>query len=140
MLYAHIKDLAKRCQTIYPLTQQVAEKVHAYTQPRVTGVGSRVKDLVDILLIAELRRMDGQALRQALEATFGKRETHALPSHLPDPPSTWATPFRRLAEETGLAYQTLTDAGEAAQRFLDPVLRGETIGMWDPVTWSWQPP
>jgi hypothetical protein len=123
----------------YPLTQQVAEKVHAYTRPRATGEASRVKDMVDILLIAELRQMDGQALAQALQATFDTRKTHASPLHLPDPPSMWAAPFRRLAEETGLDYQTLTEAGEAARRFLDPILRGEAVGVWDPLTWSWQP-
>ncbi len=123
----------------YPLPQQIAEKVHAYTRPRATGEGSRVKDMVDILLIAELRPMHGQALAQALQATFDTRTTHALPLHLPNPPSTWAAPFRRLAEETGLGYQTLTGASEAARRFLDPVLRGETFGLWDPMTWSWQP-
>jgi hypothetical protein len=123
----------------YPLTQQVAEKVHAYTRPRATGEGSRVKDLVDILLIAEFRQMHGQALAQALQATFDTRKTHTLPSRLPDPPSTWAAPFRRLTEETGLGYQTLGSAGEAAHRFLDPILRGESVGMWDPMTWSWQP-
>ena len=47
---------------------EVAEKVHAYTRPRATGEGSRVKDLVDILLIAELRQMDGPLLQQALQA------------------------------------------------------------------------
>jgi hypothetical protein len=83
--------------------------------------------------------MDGQALVQALQATFDARQTHAWPLHLPEPPSTWAAPFRRLAGETGLGYQALTDAGEAAQRFLDPILQGEPVGLWDPVTWSWQP-
>jgi hypothetical protein len=123
----------------YPLTQQVAEKVHAYTRPRATGESSRVKDLVDLLLIAGLRQMDGLVLHQAVQATFDTRRTHTVPPHLPDPPSTWAAPFRRLAEETGLGTRTLTDAGEAAHHFLDPVLQGEAIGMWDPMTWSWQP-
>ena len=123
----------------YPLTQQIAEKVHAYTRPRATGEGSRVKDLVDILLIAELRQMDGRLLQQALQATFDTRKTHALPTQFPDPPSTWSAPFRRLAEETGLGYRMLSDASEAAQVFLDPVLRGWEAGKWDPVTWSWAP-
>ena len=134
--FAGIQPTAIPC---YPLTQQVAEKVHAYTRPRATGEGSRVKDLVDILLIAELREMDGQLLQQALQATFDTRKTHALPAQFPDPPSTWSTPFRRLAEETGLGCRTLGDASEAARVFLDPVLRGEVAGKWDPVAWSWTP-
>jgi hypothetical protein len=73
--------------------------------------------------------MDGRLLQQALQATSDTRKTHALPSQFPDPPSTWSTPFRRLAEETGLGYRTLADASEAARVFLDPVLQGEATGM-----------
>ena len=86
--FAGIQPTAIPC---YPLTQQVAEKVHAYTRPRATGEGSRVKDLVDILLIAELRQMDGRLLQQALQATFDTRKTHALPTQFPDPPPTWSS-------------------------------------------------
>ena len=123
----------------YPLTQQIAEKAHAYTRPHLAGESSRVKDLVDILLMAGIEQVDGRVLYQPLEATFNARKTHALPLHLPDPPATWSAPFRRLAEETGLGYRTLTDAGETARRFLDPVLQGKATGTWDPMAWSWQP-
>lgn len=136
LAFAGIPSVAVPC---YPLTQQVAEKVHAYTRPRATGRSSRVKDLVDILLIAELGEMDGQVLRQALEATFETRETDELPKLLPDPPAIWRAPFRRLAGETSLDYGTLHDAAEAAHHFLDPVLGNEARGVWDPVSWSWQP-
>jgi hypothetical protein len=136
LAFAGIPPTAVPC---YPLTQQVAEKVHAYTRPRATGQSSRVKDLIDILLIAELGKMDRQVLRQALEATFEARRTHKPPEHLPDPPPTWNAPFRRLAGETGLDCQTLPDAAEAARRFLDPVLGSGASGVWDPVAWSWQP-
>jgi len=123
----------------YPLTQQIAEKAHAYTRPHLAGESSRVKDLVDILLMAGIRQMDGLVLYHALQATFSARKTHALPLHLPDPPTTWSAPFRRLAEETGLGYRTLTEAGDAARGFLDPVLQGEATGTWDPMVWSWHP-
>jgi hypothetical protein len=42
----------------YPLSQQVAEKAHTYTRPHPTGQSSRVKDLVDVLLVAGLGPMD----------------------------------------------------------------------------------
>jgi hypothetical protein len=41
----------------YPLTQQVAEKVHAYTRPQATRRSSRVKELIDTVLIAELGKV-----------------------------------------------------------------------------------
>ena len=48
--FADIRSTVVLC---YPLTQQLAEKVHAYARPRPSGESSRVKDLVDILLIAD---------------------------------------------------------------------------------------
>lgn len=135
LAFAGIPPTAVPCS---PLAQQIAEKVHAYTRPRAGCQGSRVKDLIDILLIAELGQMDGQVLHQALQATFETYKTHELPDHLPDPPSTWMLPFRRLAGETGLDYRALGDAAEAACRFLDPALRVDVTGIWDPETWSWQ--
>jgi hypothetical protein len=124
----------------YPLPQQVAEKVHAYTRPHPGGPSSRVKDLVDILLIADLGPIDARALRQALEATYAGRRTHALPESLPLPPATWSVPFRSLAAEVGVEYRSLGDAIDAARRFLDPVLSGEATGTWDSVDQSWKAP
>lgn len=38
----------------YPVTQQIAEKLHAYTRPHKMGESSRVMDFIDIILMAEL--------------------------------------------------------------------------------------
>src|SRR3989304_2503695 len=42
----------------YPLTQHIAEKVHAYTQAHPTAQRTRVRDLVDLLLIASHATFD----------------------------------------------------------------------------------
>lgn len=60
----------------YPITQQIAEKLHAYTRPHVSGESSRVKDFVDILLLAELGRIDPDHLLRAIQA---RRSTSAKP-------------------------------------------------------------
>jgi hypothetical protein len=121
----------------YPVTQHIAEKLHAYTRPHLSGESSRVKDLVDILLIARMRAMDAAILLKALQATFEVRKTHPLPSMLPDPPAIWAAPFRRLAGEVGLEDDSLAGGAELAHRFLDPVLQGHASGAWDPHGWQW---
>lgn len=121
----------------YPLSQHIAEKVHAYTLSRLSGENSRVRDLVDILLMAELGQIQGQLLRRALQATFSVRNTHALPDRLPDPPEGWDAPYRRLAKEQNLNFATLPDAGQAAKAFIDPVLQSADSGLWGPLTWSW---
>jgi predicted nucleotidyltransferase component of viral defense system len=131
-------DIQPSVVPCYPMTQQIAEKVHAYTRPYATSESTRVKDWVDILLMAELGKIHGPTLLQALHATFNARGTHPLPMHLPKPSSGWSTTFRRLSREVGLGYHTLADASDAMTRFLDPVLQGEASGVWDPRAWKWQ--
>ena len=83
--------------------QQFAEKIHAYTLPRDENrSNSRVKDLVDLLLLIQSNELDRSRLRAALEATFKQRKTHLLPTKFPDPPSNWEKPFQQLAKEVGL--------------------------------------
>jgi hypothetical protein len=122
----------------YPMSQHLAEKVHAYTRPRDTGDNSRVKDLIDMWLIARAEPFQAAILRRAFLATFEARGTHSLPGHLPDPPRAWALPFRALMRSSGLAGQTLQMATDALCRFLDPVLQDQARGRWDPVAWGWR--
>lgn len=121
----------------YPITQQIAEKLHAYTRPYLSGQSTRVKDFVDILLLAELGAFDGESMFRAIEATFSVRQTHAIPTKLPPSPKEWSRPFRRMADEVGLDYTSLGEANEAAGHFLNPLLSGEMVGTWDPSIWSW---
>lgn len=84
-----------------PAPLQFAEKLHAYTLPR-TVPNSRVKDVIDMLLLIRLNILTLSTLRKALHQTFARRKTHAWPEYLPKPPIEWETPFQALAEECGL--------------------------------------
>ena len=121
-----------------PLPQHLAEKVHAYTRKYGPSgrESTRPKDLVDIVLIAKSESVDAAALRDALEQTFAHREQQPLPSSLPPPPSTWAVPYLRLAEEVGIATK-LDEAFAAAAEFLNPILAGVADGQWQPVRRVW---
>lgn len=107
------------------LEQHLAEKVHAYTRRYGNDrESSRPKDLIDILLIAELRELNSGRLRGALVRVFADRATHEMPHALPAPPEVWVAAYRHLAVEVGLA----TDMGDGfavARRLLDPVLAEE---------------
>jgi hypothetical protein len=122
----------------YPVTQQIDEKVHAYTRPHASGKSSRVKDFVDILLLAELGKIDSDHLYRAIQATFDARKTHLLPREIPDPPAEWSRSFYRLATEVSLGYQTLGEANIAIKAFLNPLLGEKSGGQWDPGFWSWR--
>ncbi len=122
----------------YPITQHLAEKVHAYTRPHPSGPSTRVKDLVDILLLAEAEPFDQSELSAALQTTFTYWGTHEPPWTLPNPTASWSTPFLRMSREVGLLYHSLGEAVAAARRFLNPVLQGGKGKFWNATTWSWQ--
>lgn len=87
---------------IISVEQQIAEKIHAYTLPRKTKVNSRVKDLIDILLLMDMRQLDSNKLAFVLDKIFKNRNTHSLPTFLPTPPIEWSSPYAAMAEECGL--------------------------------------
>lgn len=93
---------------VYPVETHIAEKLHAYTMPR-SRPNSRVKDLPDIALLSTAKPIDARRLRAALEQTFAFRATHVLPQAVPEPPSTWTTPYVAMAREDQLPWQTLSD-------------------------------
>ncbi|GAC1513510.1 MAG: hypothetical protein NVS1B3_18000 [Candidatus Dormibacteraceae bacterium] len=122
------------------LTQHIAEKFHAYSKVYgAQGVQStRVKDLVDLVLIATSAAVDAAELRAALSRTFKSRGGRQLPAEVPPPPNAWRVPHAKTAGEIGLP----TDLGAAhgvAAAFLDPVLTGRvTAGAWEPASQSWR--
>lgn len=99
---------------IISIEQQFAEKIHAYTLPRGDRLNSRVKDLIDILLLMRMRTLDLEKLSMNLQKVFKIRNTHTLPLELPTPPLGWIEPYSSLAEECGLeknlslAFQEIT--------------------------------
>lgn len=122
---------------VYPVETHLAEKLHAYTLPRVRP-NSRVKDLPDLALLATTGPLDATHLRAALEQTFGFRQTHELPVRLPAPPLAWLTRYADLAREDDLPWATLDDVTRAASEFLDPILAGVTRATWSPDAWVWR--
>ncbi len=123
---------------IYPVTTHIAEKLHAYTMPRLRP-NSRVKDLPDLALLATAQMIDARELRAALEQTFTCRNTHQLPSTVPAPPFTWEAPYAAMAREDQLVWPTLGDVTRAVKLFLDPALAGALNAVWNPVMWTWFP-
>ena len=123
---------------VYPRTSHIAEKLHAYTLPRMRE-NSRIKDLPDIALLASTGVIGASQLRAAIEATFRVRATQPVCARLPPPPPSWAAPYAAMAAQDRLPWATLDEVHGAASAFLDPVLGGQG-GTWSPATWSWLAP
>lgn len=92
--------------------QQFAEKLHAYGVPRDSDhPNSRVKDLVDMVLLLETGILDPAETLDTLISVFRRRGQSRLPTVLADPPSSWAIPFAAMASECGIS----TDLEEACK-------------------------
>ena len=135
LTFAGIKPSRVRC---YPPTSQIAEKLHAYTRPHKGREGTRVKDFVDILLIASFVPVRSKSLQRAIQATFQACASHEIPSSLPTPPVAWAVAYSRMARELRLSWNTLESAANSATAFLDPVLQDLARGGWHPSSWTWR--
>jgi hypothetical protein len=126
---------------ILPLEQHIAEKMHAYTR----GYGeeglvpsSRVKDLIDLVLIQGHTSPLAGRLRAALDGIFAGRGTHPLPTAFPDPPREWTAGYQQLARDVGLVPEMSTGC-RLVMGFLDPILRSSVSAnsRWNPTQTSW---
>lgn len=123
---------------VYPIETHIAEKLHAYTQPR-THPNSRVKDLPDLALLGTIRPLHSARLRAAIHATFEHRGTHPVPRAFPPPPEAWAPVYARMASMDRLPWLSVGEAAAVVVTLLDPVLAGAPVGTWSPGSWRWLP-
>ncbi|GAB3159777.1 hypothetical protein GCM10027059_06500 [Myceligenerans halotolerans] len=98
------------------LAQHLAEKFHALTKlfahPRPS---TRVKDLLDITLLAEAGLVEAEPLAHRLLAVFGARDAAAPLPDLPDPPAAWTEEYASMASEHDVAAGTLPAALDLAR-------------------------
>jgi predicted nucleotidyltransferase component of viral defense system len=124
---------------VVALEQHAAEKLHAYTGAYGPDgrESTRVKDLVDLVLIGELAELDAKRLSRVLAVTFEQRASEPLPDAVPSPPRSWARPYAELAREVGIATDIATGHAAAAG-LLDPVLGSDAEGRWNPQAQRWR--
>jgi predicted nucleotidyltransferase component of viral defense system len=96
------------------LAEQVAQKLHACTGPAAAG---RARDVLDILLIDTLGKLDYPATADAARRVFEERATHAFPPEFVMPQE-WRPELEALATELDFP---LTAASAIEQRFLEVI-------------------
>lgn len=85
------------------IEQQFAEKIHTYTLSRGDKINSRTKDLIDMVLLLNMRSLRPDVLFEAMQKVFKKRNTHPLPRKLETPPAEWEMKFIVMARECSLS-------------------------------------
>ncbi|MER5929359.1 nucleotidyl transferase AbiEii/AbiGii toxin family protein [Streptomyces sp. NPDC002054] len=98
--------------------QHFAEKLHALTRDYGDRPNTRVKDLVDLVLLAETGLLGDADLAKAVRHVFVVRATHSVPDVLPDPPPKWRDSYPELAEELATDILPTLDAAMALVRGL----------------------
>lgn len=93
------------------VARHAAEKTHAYARIYAhERPSSRVKDLVDLVLMIDHELIEASSYARALRTVFAERDASAPPGDLPTPPRDWDKPFALLASEIGLREHTLDEA------------------------------
>ena len=77
--------------------QQFAEKLHAYTLSGRAKPNSRVKDLVDIVLLLQRGGLKRKRIKESLDVVFFRRKTHDFPNNINPPPVNWRLAFEKMA-------------------------------------------
>jgi predicted nucleotidyltransferase component of viral defense system len=138
---SHLLDFADIAPVRVPtiaIEQHVAEKIHAYTRTYAADApSSRVKDLVDLVVIAHTTTIDADRLTHAINEIFQRRATHPVPEVLPPPPSDWEQGWHKLVADVP-ADEDLRGGHATAASFLNPVLNHELAsGKWNPEIGEW---
>lgn len=93
-----------------PIEQHFAEKIHAYSFPRDKRPFSRIRDLVDLIIIIEHGLPGKRLVSSAVEATFKRRGTHDIPKDLEIPPAALAGTYADMAQDCGVGKKTMAEA------------------------------
>lgn len=128
----HIPRLPSYDYCLYPVVDQVADKVCATLTEYSGKPSSREWDLVDLVVLATTENVDADKLQRALAAEARVRDL-APPDRFVTPPG-WG---RRYAKDAATVpactdYKTVDLAAVLIASFIDPVLRGDATGQ----TWS----
>ncbi|QIM15447.1 nucleotidyl transferase AbiEii/AbiGii toxin family protein [Leucobacter insecticola] len=123
---------------LYPVVDQIADKVSATLALYSGRSSSREWDLVDLVLLAATQPVDSDRLRHAIA-----RECKARGIDMPQTfqvPVSWGRRYAKEAKTVPACedFPTVEQARAFMSRFLDPVLGGSVKGMaWDPETRTW---
>lgn len=124
---------------LFPVADQIADKVCATMSTDYPGGkrSSRVKDLVDLVLLAHSQRVDLAELRIAIATK--QAISNMEPFDHFDIPTDWRRTYPGTAEGVPSAQTYTADTAAALiAKFVEPALaKGSSTGIWDPQNLRW---
>lgn len=136
-----VAGLVRAPYRTFPLADHLADKLCAiigtYRAGQSVRSSSRIKDLVDIALIASTQHVSGPALRSAIIANTAHRgltipDTFAVPEE-----ASWRRGYATVAADVPGKAPTFDEAVALASALLNPALSAPIDGEWDPVVSKW---
>lgn len=117
---------------LYPVADQIADKVCATMAEYGERASSREKDLVDLVVLAATHDVDGTALCAAIAAESRRRKMPPFEHFVV--PSSWGDGYSRLSKPVPHcnAHSNVELASALVARLIDPALCGDADGR----TWS----
>lgn len=124
--------LASNPYRVYPVVDQIADKVCATMNDYGQRASSREKDLVDLVVFAATHDIDGGALGVAIATETRQRKMKPFEHFFV--PSTWGARYAKLAKPVPHCadHATVSLAAALVTRVIDPALNGSSGGK----TWS----
>jgi len=137
----NLRGLSGARTRLYPVVDHVADKLCA-TQATYgddgTRPSSRVRDLVDLVVLGRTQDVDGDALIVAIRAEWTHRSLPGQP--VLAPPPHWDNQYPRIARPVRACEGMTTFPAAVAfiTAFLGPALDGSAAGQrWDAETGAW---
>ncbi len=100
-----------------------AEKLSAYLRRYDDRPNTRVKDLVDLVLLIEHGLESDVRLHEAVVTTFNRREQKLPDANLPSMADEWAEPFASMAGGLALGAASASEAHSLVERFWQETVR-----------------
>lgn len=126
---------------LYPVVDHIADKlcaIQATYGANLDKPSSRVRDLVDLVVLARTQHVDGAALWHAIRGEWTHRGLPGQPEF--EPPAQWESGYPRIARDVRACgpFTTFESAVGLVRTFLAPALDGTARGRgWSPETTTW---
>jgi len=127
---------------LYPVVDHIADNLCA-TQATYGDAGtqrsSRVRDLVDLVVLGRTQDIDGDELIAAISAEWAHRSLPGRPVFAPPP--LWKSQYPRVARTVGACEGITTFPGAVAfmAALLEPALDGSAFGQrWSSARGEWR--
>ena len=122
---------------LYPIVDQIADKLCAILEKHGDKDSSRQKDLVDLVIIVLNEKFLARKLIVAIDFELSKRRL-SKPSKFVIPNS-WRVYPKKLQRFVPEAYRDIGASVVLVAKMLDPILTGEVAeGVWNPDALEWE--